>query len=972
MRSFFPLAVAVLALGCEQKKYDTEREQQQAFLEEVIPVFEKDCGSSSCHSATDDKFAALNPEYFAFPVDADGKITGAERVEKALERARHKLSGAGGRFATLLRKPLDESLGGLQHRGGSQYRSVKDPNYETLLAWAEKARPDHDEPVGKMPAVFAEKIQPVLAKNRCFQSNCHGGGASNFLILDPGVEGEFDARAIEFNYGQFVQFLNLESPDPMQSRLVRKTIPAEEGGIFHRGGNAFFFPSLDDVDLKILTGFVSELRAELQVEETGVVTGLVFAAAPPTPRKVFDLSAWQPGGDVYSLVPAQPGGTVTNLTQAHHSGDADIRDPAVSHDGRKVAFAMRKSQTDCLNLYVMNVDGSGLTQLTNDTGTLANGIKVSNVEPLWGPDDKLYFVSTAAGALAESGYPQSNLWRINADGTAKVRLSQVPDNEAAPYWRFYHGHGATPELRTLDLTFTAMRGVGMKRQGPLMRVPPDLRADYHPHFGVQNPNYQMFTQGSRFNDDREVLVLMDEANLWEGGALGLIDRNLGPTIVDQGAPAVVNYVDSLQKLGFLGEETSHKGYSKSGFYRDPYAMPDGTVVVSHSPRALTLSDPAAAPDTALYRLTVAEAPRNVAYVKDREVLVDLVGKVESDPSPIMVRRREEVLSPKKWLKYGTDTGELLNFDLAVGLTVARQDSPSNTKPIEQVAFENKFVRLVEEIPLAPADYPGWPDTRINKVGRGRHGMRRVLAEFPATHDRSFYVTLPAAVPFFVQSLDFSRLTNTAFNQWLFLQPGEKLKQVTPRTVYNHRCGGCHGAIDGDLAKTVGRPDGITEASRVAANYDVATASDLPPKPFGLEPADRLEVDFERDVQPIFTQSCATAGCHVSGAQAPNLAKRTGAAGFSGSYEALTAAGTASQNGFSYVDPDSSEGRTSYLAEVLLGRELVAPRVYDSQGCPAPTRINLMDLETILRWLDLGASYRGIGPKTKPPLPELAP
>lgn len=971
-RALALFALGAVGLGCEQRRYDREAQVQAVFQEEVLFVFEQDCGSSACHAATDAKFETLNPAYFAFPVDDQGKISGPERAAKALERARAKLSGAGGPFAHLLRKPLDESLGGLQHRGGTQYRSVRDPSYLKLLAWAEKAKPDHDAPLAPLPARFAERVQPILAKNRCFQSNCHGTGASNFLILDPGVEGKFDAEAIEGNYAQFVTFANLESPDPLESRLVQKTIPHAEGGFFHRGGNAFFFPSLDDADLKAITDFIEEVRRELKVEHTGVVSGLVFAAAPPSPRKYFDLSAWQPGGDVYSLVPAEPGGKVTNLTQAHHTGPADVRNPAVSHDGQRVAFAMRKSLDDCLNLYAMNVDGSGLVKLTHDTGTLANGIKVSNVQPLWGPDDRLYFISTAAGALAESGYPQSNLWRIDADGTGKVRLSFIADNELAPYWRFYHGHGDAPELRTLDLTFTAMRGVGAKRQGPLMRVPPDLRADYHPHFGPQHPTYQLFTQGSRFSDDREVLVLMDEANVWEGGALALIDRNLGPTIVDRGDPAVVNYVDSLQKLGFLGEETSHKGLSKSGYYRDPVALPDGRVVVSHFPRAITHSDPAANPDPALYRLTIVDAVPNRAYVDRREVLVDLPGLVESDPAPILVRRREEVKSPSNWLKYGTDTGELLNFDLAVGLTVARQDSPSNTKPIDQVAYENKFVRLVEEIPLTPADYPAWPDTRNNKVGRGKHGMRRVLAEFPSTADRSFYVTLPAAVPFFVQSLDFARMTNATFNQWLFLQPGERLKQVTPRATYNHRCGGCHGAIDGDLAKTVGRPDVISEASRVAANYDLSTQTDLPPKPFGLDPNERQEVDFERDVQPIFTRACATSGCHVAAAQVPNLAKRAGAAGFSGPYEALTAAGTASANGFLYVDPDSSEARTSYLAEVLAGRELAAPRAYDSQGCPAPTALTLVEVETLMRWLDLGASYRGVGPKTKPALPELKP
>jgi len=964
------LALLCLAAGCDQKSYG-DRAAAEDFARSVVPVLEQDCGSSACHAAADAKFDALNPEYFAFPVDENGKIAGEARVAKALERSKHKLSGAGAQFSMLLRKPLDESLGGFQHRGGTQYRSVKDPGYQKLFQWAQGAKPDHDHALPPLAQRFAEKVQPVLIEKRCFQSNCHGSGASNFLILDPGVESGLDAAGTERNYGQFVQFINLESPDALQSRLVRKTLPQAMGGIFHRGGNTFFTGPADP-DLQIITDFIAEARRELHVEATGVVTGLVFAAAPPAPRRYFDFSAWQPGGDVYSLIPPEPGGTLKNLTQGHHAGDADVRDPAVSHDGRRLAFAMRRSTADCLNLYVMSLDGTGLVQLTHDTGTLPNGIKVSNVEPLWGPDDRLYFISTAAGTLAESGYPQSNLWRIDADGSHKLRLSYIADNEAAPYWRFYHGHGATPELRTLDLTFTAMRGVGARRQGPLMRVPPDLRADYHPHFGPQNPLYQLFTQGSRFTDDREVLVLAHEENVWEGGALALVDRNLGPTIVDQGAPAVVNYVDSLQKLGFPGEESSARGLSKSGYSRDPLALPDGRVVVVRYTRPITLDDAAARPDPALYRLTLAEGAPNRTWVDEAELLVDLPGKVESDPAAIMVRRREEVKSTKNWLQFGTDTGELLNFDLAVGLTVARQDSPSNTKPIDQVAYDNKFVRLVEEIPLAPADYPSWPDTRTNKVGRGRHGMRRVLAEFPSTPDRSFYVQLPAAVPFFVQSLDFARMTNQTFNQWLFLQPGERLKQVTPRYVYNHRCGGCHGATDGDIAKTVGRPDVISQASRVAANYDLAADRDLPPVPQGLDPADRLELDFERDVQPVLTRACATAGCHVAGAQGPNLSPRAGASGFSGPYEALTAAGTASGNGFSYADADSSEARTSYLAEVVMGQELAAPRAYDSQGCAAPSRLNLMELETLLRWLDLGASYRGIGPKTKPPMPEHLP
>lgn len=970
MRALLLTAAALLVLGCEQRTYD-DAALTKEFASSVAPVLQRDCGSSACHAASDEVFANLNPAYFGFPVDAQGNLTGDTRIAAAFERAKAKLSGGGARFGELLRKPLDESLGGMQHRGGTQYRSVRDPGYQALLTWAEKAKPKTDAELLPLERRFAEKVQPVLAQKRCFQSNCHGSGAANFLILDPGVEGEFDSHGIKHNYEQFVGFINLESPDVMMSRFVRKTIPQASGGIFHRGGNTFFSAENDE-DLATIAHFVEDARKELQVEDTGGVSGVVFVATDPTPRRLFDISKWQPGGDVYSLVPAEPGGTLTNLTKAHHSGAADVRDPAVSYDGQRIAFSMRKSQDDCLNLYVMNVDGSGLVQVTRDTGTLPNGIKVSNVEPLWGPDDRLYFISTRAGTLAESRLPQSNLHRINADGTGLVRLSHIPDNEAAPYWRFYHGHGARPEVRTLDLTFTAMRGIGAKRNGPLMRVPPDFRADYHPHYGTQNPKYQVFTQGSRFNDDREVLILMDEANVWEGGALAVVDRNLGPVIADNGTPAVVNYVDSLNQLGTVGEEVSHKGYSKSGYYRDPVALPDGRVIVSHSGAPITLSDPMAAPDTKLVRLVLRELTPNKPTIDKREVLVDVPGKIETDPAFITVRRREEIVTPKKFLTHGSDTGELLNFDLAVTMTIGLQDSPSTTKPFETVAWNNKFVRLVEEVPLEPADFPNWPDTSTNRIGRGGHGMRRVLSELPALSDRSFYLTLPAATPFYLQSLDFSRMANVTFNQWLFLQPGERLKQVTPRYVYDKRCGACHGAIGGNARDTVGRPDVVSQASRVAANYDVDRDVDLPPVSAGVSFDQRTEVDFERDVQPILTRSCATAGCHVSGAQAPNLSARAGATGFSGPYEALTATGTASGSGFLYVDPVSARARTSYLAEVLAGKDLDAPRAFDSNGCGAPAQLSLMELETLVRWMDLGASYRGIGPRTRPQLPEWNP
>ncbi len=958
MRAQLAIAATAALAACSVGDLDGGQ-ARETFARDVAPILERDCGTNACHAADDARYDELPASYFVFPVDAAGRIAGEDRMAKAYARSVEKLAAGGARSSDLLRKPLDESLGGLAHRGGTQYRTETDEDYQTLLAWAEGARPRDEVPLSPLARRYADDIEPIFAKERCMLASCHGAGASNLLIFDPGVRGELDATASLRNYKKVVTHLNLETPDPRLSRLVRKTIPVDQGGIFHRGGNDFFDPAASDPDLAAIEAFVRDARVALGDANTGVVTGLVFAATDPTPRSLFDIAAWQPGGDIYSLIPAEPGGTLANLTAAHHAGPADIRDPAVSYDGQRIAFAMRRDETDCLNLYVMNVDGSGLSQLTRDTGTLANGIKVSNVEPLWGPDDRIYFVSTRAGVLTAAGdAPMSNVWRVDADGQHLLRMSYSAGNELAPAWRRFPAHGEhAVEQRTLDLTFTSTREVGNRMFAPLMRVPPDFRADYHPHFGTQHPDYQIFTQMTQFTDLREVLILMDETNVWEGGALALIDRNLGPPITDGNESAVVNYVEPLQILGAIGDEVTHRGQSPDGYYRDPYALPDGAIVVVHSPVPIDHADPTAAPDPALYRLELIELPRNRTVVSRKQLLVDVPAKVETDPRPIVARRREEIGDPLHHLSNDADSGTLLNFDLAVALTVASEDSPSGTKEFDAMAERIRWVRLVEEVPPQPGA----------RAGRSRRGVRRVLAEFPATSDRSMFLRLPAGIPFFIQALDDARMTVATFNQWFFVLPGEQLKQVTRREVWNNRCGACHGSRSGEPGQTVGTPDVLTQASRVVANYDAATRTDLDPLPFGLSPDDRVEVDFERDIQPVLTARCATSTCHVAGAQSPDLSARPGTAGWSGAYEALTDAGDGSGNGFAYVDPLSGSAQTSFLAEVLLGRELGAPRDVQPGGCPGGSAMSLTEIATLMRWMDLGASYVGIAPKIAPQL-----
>jgi len=89
------------------------------------------------------------------------------------------------------------------------------------------------------------------------------------------------------------------------------------------------------------------------------------------------------------------------------------------------------------------------------------------------------------------------------------------------------------------------------------------------------------------------------------------------------------------------------------------------------------------------------------------------------------------------------------------------------------------------------------------------------------------------------------------------------------------------------------------------------------------------VSFSKDIQPIFNNSCATAGCH-SGKQAPNLSAAT-------SYVALTTGG--------YLNTGTPNTSVVYLW--LTGKEAVA---MPSGATNNPSNINGL----MLAWIKQGA------------------
>src|ERR1700733_13137812 len=82
-----------------------------------------------------------------------------------------------------------------------------------------------------------------------------------------------------------------------------------------------------------------------------------------------------------------------------------VGDPAVSPDGKRVAFAVRDTDFDAnrgrFDVWLPAVDGSSIRQLTSNPE--------NDTDPQWSADGKwVYFMSSRSGS--------SQVWRINPDG----------------------------------------------------------------------------------------------------------------------------------------------------------------------------------------------------------------------------------------------------------------------------------------------------------------------------------------------------------------------------------------------------------------------------------------------------------------------------------------------------------------------------------------------------------------------------
>jgi Tol biopolymer transport system component/serine/threonine protein kinase len=182
-------------------------------------------------------------------------------------------------------------------------------------------------------------------------------------------------------------------------------VPAEAMGMLESFSIPFLLPPTPTPTETVLPTVTS-----LATESSVFTPSLVPATAPRTPTTVPTATT-------------QPTLPTTATTNAIVPGAPT----SIGGSAGQIAFASSRSGTS--QIYLINVDGTNLLQITN--------IEEGACQPAWSPEgSQLVFISPCRGRndFFQRGYTDSSLYLMNVDGTDVTRLTNVPGADFEPAW----------------------------------------------------------------------------------------------------------------------------------------------------------------------------------------------------------------------------------------------------------------------------------------------------------------------------------------------------------------------------------------------------------------------------------------------------------------------------------------------------------------------------------------------------------
>jgi hypothetical protein len=306
----------------------------------------------------------------------------------------------------------------------------------------------------------------------------------------------------------------------------------------------------------------------------------------------------------------------------------DVADPAVSWDGRRIAFAAVEHPDSAWRLWRVDADGGGLRALTRsdrrlDLGPLGGGAaerfaRYDDFDPAWLGDGRVVFASTRFPQRAQQGGgTASNLFVVNDDGGGLERLTSErngveepsvdPNSGRIVYARWFFSPYLPSDDAPLGLTLERARAVPMDSVDLWQAIAVLVNGD-RAQLAGGDPRERRTTQAWA------PIVLAGESTL-----VGV--RSDHPALLPEPGPsALVAYPGGIAAArvlagpGILGAPASARALS-------PAALPDGRIAFAYDPGGGDFALFAIRPDG-----------------RRLERVLDLPGTHELDPAPLVARR----------------------------------------------------------------------------------------------------------------------------------------------------------------------------------------------------------------------------------------------------------------------------------------------------------------------------------------------
>jgi len=493
---------------------------------------------------------------------------------------------------------------------------------------------------------------------------------------------------------------------------------------------------------------------------------------------VFDYLRYVPGGGVYVLEPPTPDGELRNITEEFDA--VDIAGVDVSFDGRQVVFSMRHAGDDYYHVYIGNLDGTDIRQLTFGPA--------HDVKPVFIPGDRIAFVTnqpyTAMGTRADEYNHARIVSQIGtisiAGGDADRRVCSQNLSHTVDLFLMSDGR----------LGYSRWEHLGPVNDLKMFAMNPDC-TNMMAVAGQFNKPFNSIVQASELEPGVFVGVGTAREDTFQAGALIRVDAR-SRTSSDPGRLDVQQATfENLTPLVPTGMDSPPSGV---GRYRQPVSIPGrDELLVSWSDGDVNGRNELAgtAPNFGIYMWDPETKERTLVY--DDPDTWDLYA------IPVAPREIPPVRGDVVGHAYEPDTPAILgSVDVSVtSLDETVRGASLDGMPLDDALGHAERVRVIEGFSSEIGS--------VGQFGLTRYEGAAIVGETPVYEDGSWRAAVPAFLPYHLQPID--RYGMAIRNQMLWIQamPGE-----------TRTCGGCHASRSETVQPRMGP---TTIAQQVGADMD---------------------------------------------------------------------------------------------------------------------------------------------------------